>query len=269
MVVREPRESRESRGRRSTRRALASTAKFALLAALIAVVAVAVVREMHRPATTVEPIAGAPSAGSEMPALFSDQATVLVITDSLGNPPSELGRAYPELLGEKLGCDVAVDALGARGFLPTDLTSIGVDRIVPPFIDKLEETASTFSADYVVVDGGRNDLGKDPRVMIPAVEKYLTALREHYPNAEIFVVSPMYVTPYSSELYPMISDGMRRAAERINAHVMDPVGERWYSNIDLAPLLVEDGFHLSQQGADFYAQKIADDMRKMVSIGGQ
>jgi lysophospholipase L1-like esterase len=159
--------------------------------------------------------------------------------------------------------NVVVDAMGARGFLPTDASNVGVARPVPPFIDALKYDADTYRADYIIVDGGRNDLGKDPDRFAPAYDEYMTALRSYYPQAKIISLVPSYITPQRAELYEVNSAAVRQSAEKVGAYVMDPFAEGWFENIDLAPLLWTDGVHLNGAGAEYYAQEIVDGMRRL------
>jgi hypothetical protein len=161
-----------------------------------------------------------------------------------------------------MGWNVSVDALGARGYLPTDLHSIDINRIIPPVIDTLEYDVATYKADYIVVDVGRNDLGKNPVLVSGAMTEYLTALRSAYPQAKIFIVAPTYITPESKGTQAPLADATRSAAEKIGAYVLDPIAEGWYQDVDLKPLLWEDEIHLSPAGAEYYAQKIIEGMRR-------
>lgn len=200
--------------------------------------------------------------------LFVPNPSLLVITDSLGVVTDAVeGKVYPELLGEKLGWNVAADAVPARGYVTTDLNVIGINRIIPPAIDNLQYVAEHYRADYIVVDLGRNDLGKDPAIVEPAVNDYLTQLRAYYQRATIVVIVPCPVSssrnPLTLGTWPVVAPAIRAVAEKIGAHIFDPLTEGWYQNIDLAPLQVSDHNHLNSAGAEFYAQKIVDGMRPL------
>jgi lysophospholipase L1-like esterase len=157
---------------------------------------------------------------------------------------------------------MVLDAAGARAFLPNDLSSIGINRIVPPFKDSLKFDVDHYKADYIILDGGRNDLGHDPQRFAAAYDDYLTALRAAYPNAKIICITPAYLNAQPAQLYPMAAESVRRSAEKNGAYVLDPIAEGWYE-VDMAPLLWTDGIHPNAQGAEYYAKRIIDDMVRL------
>ena len=42
-----------------------------------------------------------------------------------------------------------------------------------PFIDRLGGDAATYHVDYVLIDGGRNDLGEPPELVVAAADEYI------------------------------------------------------------------------------------------------
>jgi lysophospholipase L1-like esterase len=200
--------------------------------------------------------------------LFDQNPSLLVVTDSLGVVTDAVeGKLYPDLLGEKLGWNVVADAVPARGYVTTDLNLIGIDRIIPPAIENLQYDAEHYKADYIIVDVGRNDLGKDPAIVEPAVNEYLTRLRSYYQRATIVVIVPCPVSssrnPLTMGTWPVVAPAIRAVAEKIGAHILDPLTDGWYRDIDLSPLQISDHVHLNSAGAEFYAQKIIDGMRPL------
>jgi lysophospholipase L1-like esterase len=194
--------------------------------------------------------------------MFKPNPTVLVITDSIGGGVSPDIKRYPDVLADKMNWNLVIDAVGARGFLPNDLTSIGINRIVAPFKDGLQFDIDHYKADYIILDGGRNDLGHDPQQFAAAYDEYLTALRTAYPNAKIVCLVPAYLNAQPAQLYPMAAESVRRSAEKNGAYVLDPIAEGWYE-VDMAPLLWTDGIHPNAQGAEYYAKRVIDDMVRL------
>jgi lysophospholipase L1-like esterase len=220
------------------------------------------VRSVDRVASREQAVPAQQGSASTHHAMFSPNPTVLVITDSIGGGVSPDIKRYPDALGERLNWNVVVDAVGARGFLPNDLRSQGINRVIPPFIDALQSDIDRYRADYIILDGGRNDLGHDPQKFAVAVDDYLTALRAGYPKAKIVVLLPTYLSAQPAPLYPMAAESVRRAAEKNGAYVLDPIAEGWY-DVDMAPLLWTDGIHPNAAGATYYAQKIIDGMVRL------
>jgi lysophospholipase L1-like esterase len=204
-------------------------------------------------------------ATSTAPPLFDEGQSMLIIGDSyvggVGDPKIE--KYYPQILAEELGFEYSIDAEGARGFTPNDLSDIGIPQVVAPYVDRLQYDEDNFRADYIVVDGGRNDLGTASAYTISAFDNYMKKLRAAYPNAKIVVVLPSYMSDKPGLIYPLIAPAMRESTEKVGGYVLDPVAERWYHDIDLKPLLWKDGYHPNARGNEFIAQKIADGMRRL------
>ena len=193
--------------------------------------------------------------------IFDPHPILMVVSDSIGNGIGDVDmRNYPQILGDKLGFQVIVDAVGARGFLPTDLSPIGVNEVVPPFAASLKRMSDTYRADYIIVDGGRNDLGKNPEEVAPAIDDYLVQLRKAYPKAKIAVLVPSYITTQNADNEQLLAASLRTSAEKVDAYVFDPVAEGWYRDVDLDSIRWTDGIHLNQNGAEYYATRIYDDM---------
>jgi lysophospholipase L1-like esterase len=197
---------------------------------------------------------------------FRTSPALLVVSDSLagayGDPIN--GRNYPQFLAEKMGWDLNVDAVGARGFLESQVKqSCCAPIIVPPVIDRLDDDRALFRADYIVVDVGRNDLGKNPEAVAPAIDEYYTKLREAYPGAKIIALVPTYIYPKAADNYRFLAEYVSAAATKVRAYILDPVAEGWYRDVDLAPLLWTDRVHPNTAGSEYIAERIADGIRRL------
>lgn len=200
------------------------------------------------------------------PKLFRANPSLLVITDSLGVITDDVeGKLFHSEIEERTGWHVVADAVGARGYVLTDLNKVGINRVVQPAIKSLKFDADNYKADFIIVDMGRNDLGKDPEIVKPAVHEYLTQLRGYYPRASIVVVipAPMESAPKVIGTYPALAPAIRDEAQRIGAHVFDPLAEGWYRNVDLVSMQVSDKVHLNSAGHEFYAQKVVDNLQRI------
>ncbi|OBB44624.1 SGNH/GDSL hydrolase family protein [Mycobacterium sp. 852002-51961_SCH5331710] len=198
-----------------------------------------------------------PSIGS----LFDHRPTLLVVGDSFaGGTGDPTFRPYPYLLGELLGWNLTVDAQGGTGFV--NAVGDGDSRGVP-FINRLDRDGRTYNVDYVLVDGGRNDLGLPPTETIPAADEYMKRVHATWPKAKIIVILPSYASADVASNYSAVSAGMRRSAEEVDAYVIDPVAQGWYRGIDLNPLLWKDGIHLNAAGNEYYARRIVDNLKAM------
>lgn len=250
-----------SRHRTTRRNLLRLGIQLLILLVIGAAIAFFAVRSFDRVDTRKPPPASQQSESSKK-GFFSPNPTVLIITDSIGGGVSPDIKRYPDVLADQLNWNLVLDAVGARGFLPNDLSSIGINKVVAPFMDSLKFDISHYKADYIILDGGRNDLGRDPQLFAKAYDDYLTALRQAYPNAKIVCLIPAYLNPQPAQLYPMAADSVHQSAEKNGAYVLDPIAEGWYQR-DMAPLLWNDGIHPNAEGATYYAKRIIDDMVKL------
>ena len=191
--------------------------------------------------------------------------TLLVVGDTFvagtGDPNI---TTYPQLVADRLGWNLRIDAIRGSGFTAT----VQDNDVIEPFIDRLPDDFSRYSVDVLLIDGGRNDLGKPPWEVIPAIDKYLNSAREYWPNATIIIVKPQFVTNRVAENYPILSNAIDEAAAHVDAKVIDPVAEGWYSGSNLDLLLIYDHVHLNGAGNQFYADRIADDLQRF-GLGGK
>ncbi len=198
---------------------------------------------------------------SSIGSMFDYKPTLLVVGDSFaGGTGDPTFRTYPYLLGDRLGWSLTVDAQGGTGFINV---AGGPETHRVPFIDRLARDEQEYNADYVLIDGGRNDLGLQPADVVVAADEYIKKVRATWPNAKIIVVLPSYVSAQEASNFPAVSSGMRRSAEEVGAYVIDPVAEGWYRGKDLAPFLWKDGVHLNGEGNAYYADRIIGSLRAM------
>ena len=185
--------------------------------------------------------------------MFDHQPALLVVGDSYA-------AAYPDLVADKLGWSLSADVQDGTGFVShTDTPS----PAHAPFIDRLERDASTYHADYVLIDGGRNDLSAPPEQVLPAAEEYLNDVHSRWPEAKIIVVLPTFAASDESANYPAMADGLRRTADALGAYVIDPLAQRWYTDVEAKFLLGQDGRHLNFNGDTYYADKIITNLTQM------
>jgi lysophospholipase L1-like esterase len=185
--------------------------------------------------------------------MFDHQPALLVVGDSYAT-------AYPDLVADKLGWSLSVDVQDGTGFVShTDTPS----PAHAPFIDRLDRDASTYHADYVLIDGGRNDMSAPPEQVLPAAEDYINDVHSRWPNAEIIIILPTFAASDESANNPALADGLRRTADAVGAYLIDPVAQGWYTDVEAKFLLGQDGRHLNFNGDTYYADKVIANLTQM------
>jgi hypothetical protein len=185
---------------------------------------------------------------------FDYKPTLLVVRDSYA-------ATYPDLVADGMGWTLAVDGEDGTGFVR------GGDKQEPwrvPFSNRLDGDAATYHVDYVLIDGGRNDLDEPPEPVVAAADEYIKKVRADWPKAKIVILLPASAAPDEKPNYPAVADGLRRTAETVGARVIDPVAEGWYRDIDVTPLLSQDGIRLvGDLGETYCAGKIIESLKQM------
>jgi hypothetical protein len=195
--------------------------------------------------------------------MFEYKPTLLIVGDSYAD-------TYPDLVADKMGWSLALDAQDGTGFVHCiDVAPRRVEYIDPPprrvpFIDRLDRDAATYNADYVLIDGGRTDMGEPPEQVVAAADEYITNVHSKWPKARIIVLLPAYATPDVAANYPAVAEGLRRTAEGVGAYVIDPVEQGWYRDIDVRSLQ-KDRSHLNDHGEVYYARQVIANLRRMGS----
>jgi hypothetical protein len=187
--------------------------------------------------------------------MFDYKPTLLIVRDSYA-------ITYPDLVAHSMGWSFAVDGQDGTGFVRS-VDMHNPERV--PFIDRLDGDAATYHVDYVLIDGGRNDLGESPESVVAAADEYIRKVRSDWPKAKIIVMLPASATADETANYPAVADGLRRTAESVGASVIDPEAQGWYRGIDVKPLLRQDGdgTQLNGNGETYCADKIIENLKQM------
>lgn len=194
--------------------------------------------------------------------VVDDRPTLLVVGDYVvavaGDPDMML---YPQIVADRLGWHVRVDAAADAAFVADpDQSAEKSSRHFGTFADRLPLIASQYRVDYVVIDGGRNDLWKDPSEVAPAIAEYLARARQSWPEATIVAVKPALVSETVQGNYDVLSSAIDEAAVAQNIKVIDPVAELWFVGDNVKALVTGGGVHMTQGGQQLYADRIMSDL---------
>ena len=191
---------------------------------------------------------------------------------NLEDEENYLSCAYPAVLGEILGAEEVYN-LGIGG------SSIGrywADAFVERYTDIPEDT------DIIIVMGGTNDgfclseeefgtlSERTPWTFCGDLDELMRGLRENYPDAEIYFVTPLpnilqdYLMRERSYLLPqrdLVNVILTLSAE-YDFHVIDLYNSNILDShdVDIVTEYVPDGVHANREGYRILAQHIAAEM---------
>nr|WP_269453628.1 SGNH/GDSL hydrolase family protein [Pseudoclavibacter sp. 13-3] len=177
---------------------------------------------------------------------------MLVIGDSYtsGEVLDDPTARFTTLIAERMGWTENNVALGGTGYV----TAWGTpDDPRPDYQDVLDSLPDP-AADVVMVTGGGNDIGAwdDLGDQYDAVLDFFTDLRDRYPQATIYVVSPFWNAADEPGSLPQIRDDVRRAAGEIHATYLD-VGQIMQGHPEW---ILADGDHPNEIGNEVIADRL-------------
>lgn len=168
--------------------------------------------------------------------------------------------AYPELVAQKAHWDLHVDAEGATGFIADGHGTGNGDTA--RLVDRLAANQRDFpKVDLLVIDAGRNDLLYPTEEVAAALAEYLTKARRLWPEAKIVEIFPAYVSSRQPETYPKLLDAVNTRLRGVDATLVDPLAEGWYTNVDSESMVIRDGVHPNGKGNKYIAERLIASLR--------
>ncbi len=154
-------------------------------------------------------------------------------------------QSYANILADKLHADMVDQGIGGEHFCP-DL----LDCKIP------------FTPDVITVAYGTNDWSSEPRdLTIEKANTFYAKLRELYPNAKIFAITPIWRADHERVtkvgLFESIRQIVKDAAEKNGAVVID--GD--YMVPHLRDIFSDNYLHPNDMGFKFYANALHTAMR--------
>lgn len=145
-----------------------------------------------------------------------------------------------------------VDGQGGTGYVSEGPPR---DSAFAPYLGRLAADKSKYLADYVIVTGGRNDIGK-PGVTAAATS-YYRSVKLTYPDAVLVVVEPFWATGSSNDGIRSLRSEVRAAAKNCGA-IWVPSGD-WLDR----KLLAADGVHPTAAGHEQLAARVSEALLKI------
>jgi lysophospholipase L1-like esterase len=189
---------------------------------------------------------------------------VAIIGDSFteGSDEGGLGwRSWPavmrhDLLETGVTVDLTVSAEGSAGYAHP-----GRDQNI--FSDNADVLG--VDDDLVIFFGGVNDGDVDPVGLKTAVHTTLAKAKTAAPRAKFIVIGPALPTGDPPDAMITVRDVIRDQANEAGIEFVDPIAEKWL--VDAPELIGADGFHPTDRGHRYLAEKIAALVRN--AFGGR
>jgi lysophospholipase L1-like esterase len=215
---------------------LAAKVGLAVLAVAVAVLAVQSLRPTPAPADTTPAWTPTPTPTRALVAFLGDSYT----------GGSHMGgngaTGWPALLSAAKGWRFQLYAVGGSGFVSPGSGNSTFAQRVPAII--------AAGPSIVFVEGGHNDLGKNPE---PAIITTIDELRAGLPSAQIIVLSPIWPNSHPPAALTPIADALRTEAAKVRAVYVDTSG--WFAG-PYSSLIGSDGTHPTDAGHRRIAQQL-------------
>ena len=98
---------------------------------------------------------------------------------------------------------------------------------------------------FIVVEGGGNDLGSSVESISTAACGLYAKIRKKYPSAKLIVMSPFYGVDVASPVAGELEEVIQECASKYEAHLLTGVS-KWLQ--DHSELLIADGIHPNGKG---------------------
>lgn len=200
-------------------------------------------------------VSGGPTLGNSSEA----EPDVLFLGDSYsaGTGASDKSKRWTSLVAQAEGWSETNHAYGGSGYVTrgTGKSTCG-ENICPTYDEAIEVAAKDDPRpDFVVISGGRND-GDDPRVE-QGVPKFFHDLRDAFPDAKIYVTSPIIAGSESTKIVDKLAKLVRRAADDNHCVYLD-IGQPLAGH---AGWLIADKVHPNDYGHAATARAVESAIR--------
>nr|WP_236778902.1 SGNH/GDSL hydrolase family protein [Agromyces seonyuensis] len=215
--------------------------------------------------STAGPTTAAPTSRAEADSYAAEQQDVLVVGDSYsaGYGLGADDRPWQDIVAERLGWDLDVDAVGGTGFVK----DTGTDgSTAASYRERLRHLSLDQAPDVVVLQGGLNDYPYDADLVAMAVEATVETAKAQWPDARVVVFGPVAPSVQEGPRMSRLRDPIRTAALAAGADYVGPTdADRWI-DADLDAAVAFDALHLNEEGHRLLARRfIAEWQREGLS----
>jgi lysophospholipase L1-like esterase len=165
---------------------------------------------------------------------------------------------YPDMVCDEFALNCNIDAQAGTGFVSNGEDHSSDNR---PLIGRLDKDRRIYDANLIIIDAGRNDLQAGAAPFNGALEQYLTAVRQFWPEAKIVVIVPWLISDQQYPNYAEIASVVRQQTERVGGVTIDPVEEGWFNDVDISKVGTPYNFHPNQAGHTWIGKKLSESLR--------
>jgi len=160
-------------------------------------------------------------------------------------------RGHPD---QGIEVTIRAEGAGGSGYVATGAYNITFKQLVPRVV--------TRETDLLVVFGSRNDSAR-AGIEHDAAATYAAA-RAMNQDVKLLVIGPEWIDENVPGAVAEARDEVRAAAAAAHAQFVDPLAEGWFFGPD-HKLIGSDGWHPTDAGHLYMAQKIAPRMAEILS----
>lgn len=183
---------------------------------------------------------------------FGPGSKVMFVGDSwsAGTGASVHTNGYAYKLGEAMGWEVDVQAVGATGYLNPGTS--GKNETYENRVQSLPDG----SPDLIIVQGSVNDQNKPTFGMEEAVLAVIIELRVKYPHAQLVIFGPTPSTvPYNQNLVVM-DKILQNVAKVSRTNYISPIQGQWLIADNYDELMNHQNRHPNNAGHAYLARKL-------------
>lgn len=218
-------------------------------------------RPQHTPTVPVAPAA----AHVDRPQLSSDtRSSVLFIGDSYTWGSGLAENSYGCMAAVRLGWLCHVSGGPGTGYISGGVANRFVLNDIGPsssFDERIPRLAAIYDPDFVVLDGGRNDLFAPSDAVFDAMSDTIAAVHQAWPNARIVFIRPRLLARPNDDLGfdDDFIDRLREESATQNLVVVDPINT--FTSTDTSAMLSSDGIHPNHRGVLALSSALLDALR--------
>lgn len=158
-----------------------------------------------------------------------------------------------------LGLQSIVNAQSGTGYLNAPLGT-------EPYAERAAQIPVGTSAELVVLQGGSNDDGAAPAVLLQAVARTVSAARRAIPGVPVVLLGPGPDPWPVTTSQTVVDDVLRLDALQQHIPYISPMREGWFTSSNVRAIIDPLTAHPTIHGDEILGQRLANDLRMLVEL---